>query len=73
MDDAPVRLRISCLDIRHKQMYVDERQGVMGMIDDSSDTRIFFCVRTQEALGPDGRAVTPRACASGRSCYRAGG
>ena len=54
-------------------MYVDERQAVIGKIDDSSDTRIFFCVRTQEALGPDGRAVSARACASGRSCYRAGG
>ena len=70
IDDAgPVTLRASCLHIRHKLMYSDERHAVRGMVDDSSDTRVFFCARTFEGLGPDQEPVAPRACVPGRSCF----
>lgn len=65
----PVQLRVACMNLRHKLMYVDERQSTPGLVDDSSDTRVFFCTRTQDALGPDGEPVGPRACHAGRSCY----
>jgi hypothetical protein len=39
-DERPVRLQVACQSIRHKLMYVDERQGVPGLVDDSSDTRV---------------------------------
>jgi hypothetical protein len=69
----PVELRATCRSLRHKLMYVDARQASPGLADDSSDTRVFFCVRTQDALGPDGGAVSPRECTASRTCYCGGG
>ena len=71
-DVKPVKLQVSCLHIRHKLMYCDARQSTPGMVDDSSDTRVFFCVKTQEALGPDGESVSPTKCTHARNCYRSG-
>ncbi len=70
-NEMPVELRVSCLKLRHKLMYVDERQMRQGLVDDSSDTRCFFCASTQDALGADGEAVSPTACTPDRACYRA--
>lgn len=71
-DFRPVQLRPACYCIRHKLMYVDERQSVRGMVDDQSDTRIFFCGKSQESLGPDGQPVSPRDCVPSRGCYKTG-
>jgi len=68
----PVQLQPSCLNLRHKLMYIDERQTQPGVVDDSSDTRVFFCVKTQDTLGPDGEPAAPTQCGSERSCYCAG-
>lgn len=65
----PIHLKIACMNLRHKDMYVDERQSVPGLVDDSSDTRVFFCTCTQDSLGPDGAPVSARACKNGRPCY----
>ncbi len=65
----PVKLETSCLHLRHKLMYVDERQATPGMVDDSSDTRVFFCVLSQDPLGPDGQPVGPEDCIPARGCY----
>jgi hypothetical protein len=65
----PVNLHVSCLHIRHKLMYCDSRHAVPGMVDDSSSTRVFWCCKTQEVLGPDEAPVSPKECAAGRSCY----
>ena len=36
------------------------------------DTAVWWCERTAEPLGPDGRAADPRGCGGpGRSCYEA--
>ena len=67
--DRPPVLKPACLHLRHKLMYVDERHAVRGMVDDSSDTRVFWCNRTHEDLGPDLEPVHPDDCASCRSCY----
>jgi hypothetical protein len=72
-DVRPVHLEISCLHLRHKLMYVDERQATPGLVDDSSDTRIFWCVKTQESLGPDAEPVSPGDCTPDRACYCRGG
>ncbi len=69
IDDQSVKLQVCCQSIRHKLMYVDERHATPGLVDDSSDTRVFFCVKTQESLGPDGEAVSPTDCTHGRACY----
>ena len=65
----PVTLKVSCLHIRHKLMYCDERHATPGLVDDTSDTRVFFCVKTHEVLGPDDKPVHPGVCKSGRACY----
>lgn len=72
-EERPVRLTASCLHIRHKLMYCDERHDAPGMVDDSSSTRVFFCIKTQESLGPDGVAVHPEDCREGRGCFCRGG
>jgi hypothetical protein len=69
----PVKLQVSCLHIRHKLMYCDSRHDVPGMVDDSSSTRVFFCARSQESLGPDGAPVHPSDCTRARNCYCHGG
>lgn len=71
--DRPVRLRITCMNLRHKLMYVDERHSQRGMVDSNSDTRVFWCVKTQDPLGPDNQSVGPDACSSSRACYCHGG
>lgn len=71
--DRPVKLHITCLNLRHKLMYVDERHMQRGMTDDSSSTRVFWCSKTQGCLGPDNVAVSPDACSQGRPCYCHGG
>lgn len=65
----PLRLRVCCHNLRHKMMYVDQRQDIRGLVDDNSDTRVYFCSKTHEVLGPDGDPVTPDHCQSGRGCH----
>jgi hypothetical protein len=67
--DRPVRLRVTCMNLRHKLMYVDPRHAQRGMVDVNSDTRIYWCAMTQEQLGPDQQPVGPGDCSNGRGCY----
>lgn len=69
-DLKPVRLRAACLHLRHKMMYCDERHAAPGLVDDGSDTRVFFCIKTQDPLGPDAKAACPSDCTPGRVCYK---
>jgi len=66
----PIALKPACLNLRHKLMYVDERQQARGMVDDSSSTRIFFCACTHDSLGPDDQPVDARSCDPSRPCFR---
>lgn len=65
-----VRLKPACAALRHKLMYVDERQARPGLVDTDSTTRVFLCAKTGDGLGPDDRAVEPGACCDGRGCYQ---
>ncbi|MGD9690752.1 MAG: hypothetical protein AB7K52_14620 [Phycisphaerales bacterium] len=65
----PVALTITCLHLRHKLMYVDDRHATPGLVDDSSSTRVFLCLKSHDALGPDGEPVSPRLCNSSRPCH----
>ncbi len=66
----PLKLKVTCIHLRHKLMYVDEMQATPGLVDDQSDTRIYFCTRSQEQLGPDDAPVHPAACCAGRECCK---
>jgi hypothetical protein len=68
-DEDAVRLKPACRHLRHKMMYVDERHSRVGLVDDSSDTRVFFCVLSQDPLGQDGEPVSPDHCTPARGCY----
>jgi hypothetical protein len=72
MDENTIKLQACCTDLRHKMMYCDPRHAARGQVDDSSEMRVFFCVKTGDPLGPDGEATCPDDCQSGRSCYRNG-
>ena len=65
----PLNKRACCLNVRHKLMYVDPAHATPGLVDDTSDSRVYVCTLTQEVLGPDGRLVTPSNCSPGRGCY----
>lgn len=69
-DIRPVNLKPACLCLRHKLMYADGRQASPGMIDDASDTRVYFCVKSQDSLGPDNRPAHPLDCTAARMCFR---
>lgn len=66
----PSDMVVTCAHLRHKMMYCDERHAQRGIVDDSSDTRVFFCVKTGDALGPDAEAAGPRLCDASRACFR---
>jgi len=64
-----VRLKVACAHLRHKMMYCDERQQTPGMVDDSSNTRVFFCIKSHDSIGPDAEPVAPKYCTPDRGCY----
>jgi len=55
-----------CRCLRSKEMFIivepDPNLPPMG-------SGIFWCMHTQNCLGPDGQAAGPESCNSGRSCY----
>ncbi len=69
-EHTELSLKPCCQHLRHKMMFCDERHDVPGMVDDSSDTRVFFCAVTQESLSPIGDPVSPTCCTTERECYR---
>ena len=71
MEDAatPVELKVTCLKLRHKLMYAHARHATPGLVDDSSDTRVFVCLRTYDSIGPDNEPVSPTDCSPSRVCY----
>lgn len=71
-DIRPVVLKPACLCLRHKLMYADGRQASPGMVDDSSDTRVYFCSKSQDSLGPDAQPVHPQDCTAARACFKQG-
>ncbi len=45
----PPNLKVACVHLRHKLMYCDDRHATPGLVDDSSGTRTFYRVQTQQA------------------------
>jgi hypothetical protein len=64
-----MNMQPTCRHLRHKMMYVDDAQRCPGLVDDSSDTRVFFCVLSGDPLGPDGQPVSPDECDAKRACF----
>jgi hypothetical protein len=54
-----------CRRLRTKSMFIHSEpdETVQG------SNPIFWCLHTQNCLGPDGKAVTIENCCAGRDCY----
>lgn len=57
----------ACRCLRSKEMYIHVDQPDWHIY--NSHSGIFWCIHTQKALGPDGKAAEPEQCKPGRSCY----
>jgi hypothetical protein len=72
MDHPPLHSRqltmIHCGNLRHKGMYVSSDSTVENDYDNQLGASSYWCVCTQKAFGPDGRAVNAGDCVEGREC-----
>jgi hypothetical protein len=55
-----------CGNLRWKGLYIDPDQEAPG-----GDDHIFWCLKTQLVLGPDGKLAGKFECHAARSCYQA--
>ena len=55
---------IPCRHLRCKEM------SYQALIDDEFSSGIFWCSRTQENMGPDGKSCDKCECGPERACYQ---
>jgi hypothetical protein len=55
---------IACRHLRCKEMYYDSPQPA----DEMSD--VYWCGKTQEVMGPDGKSCSKCECGPERACYQ---
>lgn len=56
-----------CRCLRSKEMFVEVEDAPDPLL--HSGSGIYWCVHTQNCLGPDGKVAAPDSCKPGRSCY----
>jgi hypothetical protein len=56
-----------CQHLRSKEMFYAE-DSVHALL--HSGSGVYWCIHTQNCLGPDGQVAEPRACQPGRGCYK---
>jgi hypothetical protein len=60
-----------CANLRHKGMYVTSLSSPdEDSFHDKYDATVYWCTRTQKALGPDGAPAHADTCKHGRECCR---
>ncbi len=57
-----------CCCLRSKEMFVEVEAAPAVP---HSGSGIYWCVHTQNCLGPDGQVAEPTSCKPGRTCYEA--
>lgn len=62
----PAVLNERCRCLRAKEMFID---GELDLARGSFGSGFFWCLHTQNCLGPDGQVADPERCKPGRSCY----
>ncbi len=67
MPELSVVGRAVCRHMRSKEMFY-EFEGQPDPIH-ASGSGIYWCVYTQNCLGPDGKVAEPNACQPGRHCF----
>ncbi len=55
-----------CCCLRSKEMFVHVEPDPAAL---HSGSGIFWCIHTQNCLGPDGQVAEPESCKPGRACY----
>jgi hypothetical protein len=55
-----------CRCLRSKDMFINSEPDPTVP---SMSSGIFWCIHTQNCLGPDGRVAEPDNCKPGRACY----
>ncbi len=56
-----------CEFLRWKGLFIDGGEGVST----TGTAPVYWCLKTQIGIGPDGQLVNAKECQSGRGCYRA--
>ena len=59
---------VPCRRLRSKEMYIDSEHDPTVP---SSHSGLFWCMHSQNCLGPDGDVVTQENCKPGRGCFEA--
>jgi hypothetical protein len=59
----------NCHQLRHKGMYVLSVPEPT-QFHDPYDATVFWCIKTQKAIGPDGGRVHADLCRAGRDCCK---
>ncbi len=57
-----------CANLRWKGMFVD---AVRDPSVQRGNDRLFWCLHTQNCLGPDGKVADDEQCGQGRGCFEA--
>ena len=58
-------LQLPCRHLRSKEMYYQSA----SQAEDEFSSGIYWCGKTCENFGPDGRPATKTECCAGRVCY----
>ena len=61
-------IEFPCRRLRSKEMYIDSEHDPTVP---NSHSGLFWCMHSQNCLGPDGEIVTLGDCKSGRACFEA--
>jgi hypothetical protein len=56
-----------CENLRWKELFMDQNSDPAPA---NGAERLFWCLKTQINLGPDGKFVDCYECSPGRSCYK---
>ena len=62
---SSARLQLTCPKLRSKEMYHD----TPGEEDEAFSSGLYWCLKTHESFGPDGKPVGKEECCEGRGCY----
>ncbi len=56
-----------CQYLRSKEMFYAE-DATQALL--QSGSGVYWCIHTQNCLGPDGQVAEPSVCRAGRGCYK---
>lgn len=62
---SPQKFTLPCRHLRSKEMFYQEP----GQEEDEFSSHTYWCLKTHEGFGPDGKPVGKTECCAGRPCY----